>query len=127
MSGKGDFEQFVEIRITGKASWLINNYAREQSSTLLLYRLHTALLHWPLSSAATMEVRPGPRHNRKEDPGSSIFSMLVVYGYYLHLLTSSQNQVTGKTSVDPFPPPSNQPGLSPHPLPPGYLLHHLQR
>ncbi len=40
----------------------------------------------------------------KEDPGSSIFSMLVVYGYYLHLLTSSQNQVTGRTSVDPLPP-----------------------
>jgi hypothetical protein len=31
---------------------------------------------------------------------------------------SSQNQVTGKTSVDPFPPPSNQPGLSPPPPPP---------
>jgi hypothetical protein len=30
------------------------------------------------------EGGPGPRYNRKEDPGSSIFSMLVVYGYYLH-------------------------------------------
>ncbi len=71
------------------------------------------------------EGGPGPRYNRKEDPGSSIFSMLVVYGYYLHLLPSSQNQVTGRTSGDPLP-PSDQPGLSP-PLPPGYLLHHLQR
>ena len=29
---------------------------------------------------------PGPRHNMKEDPGSSIFSMLVVGGCYLYLL-----------------------------------------
>jgi hypothetical protein len=27
---------------------------------------------------------PGPRHNMKGDPGSSIFSMPMVYGYYLH-------------------------------------------
>ncbi len=47
---------------------------------------------------------PGPRYNRKEDPGSSIFSMLVVYGYYLHFLTSSENQVTGRISGDPLPP-----------------------
>jgi hypothetical protein len=45
---------------------------------------------------------PGPRHNMKGDPGSSIFSMLVVY--YLHLLTYSQNQVTERTSVGPLPP-----------------------
>jgi len=45
---------------------------------------------------------PGPRHNMKGDPRSSIFSMLVVY--YLHLLTSSQNQVTGRISGDPLPP-----------------------
>ncbi len=32
------------------------------------------------------EGGPGPRYNMKEDPGSSIFSMLVVYGYYLYLL-----------------------------------------
>jgi hypothetical protein len=44
--------------------------------------------------------------------------MLVVYGYYLHLLTSSENQVTGRISGDPLP-PSNQHGLSPPPLPPG--------
>jgi hypothetical protein len=47
---------------------------------------------------------PGPRYNRKEDPGSSIFSMLVVYGFYLHLLTSSENQVAGRISGDPLPP-----------------------
>ncbi len=38
---------------------------------------------------------PGPRHNMKEDPGSSIFSMLVVYGYYLHLLTSFSERKRG--------------------------------
>ena len=57
---------------------------------------------------------PGPRHNMKEDPGSSIFSMLVVYGYYLHLLPSSQNQVTGRTSGDPLPP--LRPAWAKHPL-----------
>jgi hypothetical protein len=50
----------------------------------------------------------------KGDPGSSIFSMLVVYGYYLHLLTSSQNQVTGRTSGDPLPP--LRPAWAKHPL-----------
>jgi len=29
---------------------------------------------------------PGSRHNMKEDPESSIFSRLVVYGCYLYLL-----------------------------------------
>ncbi len=53
---------------------------------------------------------PGPRHNMKGDPVSSIFSMLVVYGYYLHLLTSSQNQVTGRTSGDPLHPPQTSLG-----------------
>ncbi len=38
----------------------------------------------------------------KGDPGSSIFNMLLVY--YLHLLTSSGNQVTGRISGDPLPP-----------------------
>ncbi len=64
------------------------------------------------------EGGPGPRYNRKEDPGSSIFSMLVVYGYYLHLLPSSQNQVTGRTSVDPLP-PFRPVWAKPLPLPPG--------
>ncbi len=61
---------------------------------------------------------PGPRYNRKEDPGSSIFSMLVVYGYYLHLLTSSENRVAGRISGDPLPPfkPS---WAEPPSLPPG--------
>jgi hypothetical protein len=55
----------------------------------------------------------------KGDPGSSIFSRLMVYGYYLHLLTSSQNQVTGRTSGDPLPP--LRPVWAKHPLlpPPG--------
>ncbi len=69
---------------------------------------------------------PGPRYNRKEDPGSSIFSMLVVYGYYLHLLPPSQNQVTGRTSGDPLP-PSDQPGLSTPSSPSWFLPRPLQR
>ena len=48
----------------------------------------------------------------KGDPGYSIFSMLLVYRYYLHLLTSSQNQVT---SGDPLPPPL-RPAWAKHPL-----------
>jgi hypothetical protein len=63
---------------------------------------------------------PGPRHNMKEDPRSSIFSMLVVYGYYLHLLTSSENQVTGRTSGDPLPP--LRPAWAKHPLLPSWYL-----
>ncbi len=60
----------------------------------------------------------GPRYNREEDPGSSIFSMLMVYGCYLHLLTSSENQGKGRISGDPFPPfkPS---WAEPPSLPPG--------
>ncbi len=69
---------------------------------------------------------PGPRYNRKEDPGSSIFSMLMVYGCYLHLLTSSEKQVTGRISGDPLPPfkPS---WAEPPSLPPGVLLHPMQK
>jgi hypothetical protein len=42
--------------------------------------------------------------------------MLVVY--YLHLLTSSQNQVTGRISGDPLP-PFKPTWAEPPPLPPG--------
>ena len=60
----------------------------------------------------------GPRYYREEDPGSSIFSMLMVYGCYLHLLTFSEKQVTGRINGDPFPPfkPS---WAEPPSLPPG--------
>ena len=60
----------------------------------------------------------GPRYNREEDPWSSIFSMLMVYGCYLHLLTFSEKQVTGRINGDPFPPfkPS---WAEPPSLPPG--------
>ena len=43
----------------------------------------------------------GPRHNMKRDHGSSIFNRQVVY--YLHLLTSSRKQVTGRINGHPFP------------------------
>ncbi len=68
----------------------------------------------------------GPRYNMKGDPGSSIFSMLVVYGYYLHLLTSSQNQVTGRISGDPLP-PFKPTWAEPTPSPLGYIPRPLQK
>ena len=71
------------------------------------------------------EGGPGPRYNRKEDPGSSIFSMLVVYWYYLHLLTSSENQVTGRISGDPLPP--FKPRWAEPPPPLGYIPRPLQK
>ncbi len=93
---------------------------------LCLYRLHTAILHWPLSSAATMEVQ-GPDTTWRRIQGLLLLAYWWWVGAICTFCSSSQNQVTGKTSVDPFPPPSNQPGLSPPPSPLGYLLHHLQR
>ncbi len=75
-----------------------------KKQNVILYRLHTAICIALALVKCSNDGGPGPRHNMKEDPGSSIFSMLVVNGYYLHLLTTSQNQVTGRTSVDPLPP-----------------------
>ncbi len=60
---------------------------------------------------------PGPRHNMKGDPGYSIFSMPVVYGYYLHPLTSSENQVAIRISGDPLPPLQTNMGRAPLPPP----------
>ena len=61
---------------------------------------------------------PGPRHTMKRDPGYSIFSMPVVYGYYLHLLTSSEKRVIGRISENPLP-PFKPPWAEPPSLPPG--------
>jgi hypothetical protein len=61
---------------------------------------------------------PGPRHTMKKDPGYSIFSMPVVYGYYLHLLTSSEKRVIGRISENPLP-PFKPPWAEPPSLPPG--------
>ena len=61
---------------------------------------------------------PGPRHKMKGDPGYSIFSMPVVYGYYLHPLTSSEKQVIGRISGDPLP-PFKPTWAEPPSLPPG--------
>jgi len=61
---------------------------------------------------------PGPKHKMKGDPGYSIFSMPVVYGYYLHPLTSSENQVAGRISGDPLP-PFKPTWAEPPSLPPG--------
>ncbi len=94
---------------------------------LILYLTYVSPAYGYIGSAlvkCSNDGGPGPRYNRKEDPGSYIFGMLVVY--YLHLLTSSKNQVTRRISGDPLP-PSNQPGLSPPPHPLGYMLHPLQK
>jgi len=61
---------------------------------------------------------PGPRHTMKKDPGYSIFSMPVVYGYYLHLLTSSEKRAIGRISENPLP-PFKPPWAEPPSLPPG--------
>jgi len=52
--------------------------------------------------------------------------MLVVYGYYLHLLTSSENQVTGRISGDPLP-PFKPTWAEPPPSPLGHVLHPMQK
>jgi hypothetical protein len=91
----------------------------------MVCRLHTAALALVKCSN---EGGPGPRYNMKEDPGSSMFSMLVVYGYYLYLLPLFSEPGDWKNQCGPHPPPSDQPGLStPPPSPLGYLLHPLQR
>ena len=61
---------------------------------------------------------PGPRHTMKKDPGYSIFSMPVEYGYYLHLLTTSEKRVIGRISENPLP-PFKPPWAEPPSLPPG--------
>ncbi len=79
----------------------------------------TAILHWPLSSAATKEVQ-GPDTTGRRIQGLLFLTCWWYMGAICTFCPSSQNQLTGKTSVDPFPPPSNQPGLStPPPLPLG--------
>jgi hypothetical protein len=104
---------------------MYNNIFRTIDATVCLKSIYKNWLNTPVVSPAygyiglalvkcSNDGGPGPRHNMKEDPGSSIFGMLVVYGYYLHLLTSSQNQVTGRTSGDPLPP--LRPAWAKHPL-----------
>ena len=61
----------------------------------------------------------------KGDPGYSIFSMPVVYGYYLHPLTSSEKQVIVGISGDPLP-PFKPPWAEPPSLPPGVHTPPLQ-
>jgi hypothetical protein len=106
---------------------MYNNIFRTIDATVCLKSIYKNWLNTPVVSPAygyiglalvkcSNDGGPGPRHNMKEDPGSSIFSMLVVY--YLHLLTSSQNQVTGRISGDPLP-PFKPTWAEPPPFPPG--------
>jgi len=63
------------------------------------------------------EGGPGPRYNMKEDPGSSIFSMLVVYGCYLYLLPFFSEPGDWKDQCGPLP-PSFKPTWAKPPPPP---------
>ncbi len=65
------------------------------------------------------EGGPGPRYNRKEDPGSSIFSMLVVYGYYLYLLPLFSEPGDWKDQCGPLPPALRPTWAKPPPHPLG--------
>ncbi len=65
------------------------------------------------------EGGPGPRYNMKEDPGSSSLTMLLVHGYQLYLMPLFSEAGDWETSVDPLPPPPDQPGQSPLPSPSG--------
>jgi hypothetical protein len=55
----------------------------------------------------------------KEDPGSSILSMLVVYGYHLYLMPLFSGAGDKEPVWTPFPPPPGQPGQGPPPPPSG--------
>jgi hypothetical protein len=68
------------------------------------------------------EGGPGPRYNRKEVPGSSTLTMLVVHGYHLYLMplfSEAGDQETSIVGPPPPPPPPDQPGQSPLPPPSG--------
>ncbi len=85
------------------------------------FRIHT-LLFWQTELSPTVspaygfaslalvkcsnEGGPGPRYNMKEDPGSSIFSMLVVYGYYLYLFPLFSEPGDWKDQCGPPPKPT---------------------
>ncbi len=90
----------------------------------ILCRLHTAILHWPLSSAATKEVQ-GPDTTGRRIQGLLFLACWWYMGAIGTFCPSSQNQVTGRTSVDPLPPHSDQPGLSTPSSPCWYLPHPL--
>ena len=63
------------------------------------------------------EGGPGPRYNRKEDPGSSIFSMLKVHGCHLYLMLRFSEAGDNRTRGMALPPhQSNQDRAPSHPL-----------
>ncbi len=94
-----------------------------RNSWKLVYRLHTVILHWPLSSAATKEVQ-GP-----DTTGRRIQGLLfLACWWYMGTICTFWPLLRTRWLEGPVwtpSPPSDQPGLTPPPL--GYLLHHLQR
>jgi hypothetical protein len=53
------------------------------------------------------EGGPGPRYNKKEVPGSSTLTMLVVHGYHLYLMPLFSEAGDKETSSVAPPPQSN--------------------
>ncbi len=85
----------------------------------VLCRLHTAMFHWPLSSAATKEVQ-GPDTTWRRLQGLLPWPCWQCMGTICTLCPSSQKQVIRKPVVWASPPPPpEQPGQSPLPPPSG--------
>ncbi len=81
-------------------------------------RLHTAFLHWPLSSAATKEVQ-GPDTTWRRIQGPLPWSWRESMDAICTLCPGSQNQVIPEIEAwaSPPPPPPEQPGQNPLPPP----------
>ncbi len=74
------------------------------------------------------EGGPGPRYNRKEVPGSSTLTMMVVHGYHLYLMPLFSEAGDKEPVWSPPPPPPPRPTWAkPPPTPFRYILHPLQR
>ncbi len=67
------------------------------------------------------EGGPGPRYNRKEDPGSSIFSMLKVHGCHLYLMPRFSEAGDNRTRGMGLP-PIRATWAEPPPTPFKYIL-----
>ncbi len=84
--------------------------------TSYLSRLHMAILHWPLSSAATMEVQ-GPDTTWRRIQGLLFLVCWVVYGCYLYLLPLFLEPGDWKDQCGPLPPSFKPTWAEPHLLP----------
>jgi hypothetical protein len=90
-----------------------------------VYRLHTAILDRPLSSAATKEVQ-GPDTIGRRIQGLLFLACWWCMGAICIFWPLLRTRWLGGLVGTPSP-PSNQSGLSPPPSPLGYVLHPMQR